>query len=68
MPIILSTLTHRFRCETDCKAHPNACVNEQLFIEMIDRMAEDGWRELGYEVGNRPLCEMSSTSASTTAG
>ena len=41
----------RFRCETDCKSHPEACVNEKFFIDMIDRMVEDGWRDLGYEVG-----------------
>ena len=46
---ILDSAT-RFRCETDCENHPDACVNEKLFIDMIDRMVEDGWRDLGYEV------------------
>lgn len=30
--------------------------SEQLFFEMADRLAEDGWRELGYEYINMDDC------------
>lgn len=30
--------------------------SEQLFFEMADRLAEDGWRELGYEYINIDDC------------
>lgn len=39
----------RFRCDTDCKEDPKNCISEALFRDMADRLAEDGWRELGYE-------------------
>ncbi|KAF6120532.1 alpha-N-acetylgalactosaminidase [Phyllostomus discolor] len=37
----------RFRCNIDCDADPKNCISEQLFMEMADRLAEDGWRDLG---------------------
>ncbi|XP_049901788.1 alpha-N-acetylgalactosaminidase-like isoform X2 [Epinephelus moara] len=39
----------RFRCEIDCKNDPENCISESLFRDMADRLAEDGWKELGYE-------------------
>uniref|UniRef100_A0A668ADV5 Alpha-galactosidase n=1 Tax=Myripristis murdjan TaxID=586833 RepID=A0A668ADV5_9TELE len=39
----------RFRCDVDCKDDPKNCISENLFRDMADRLAEDGWRELGYE-------------------
>ncbi|XP_076006662.1 alpha-N-acetylgalactosaminidase-like [Genypterus blacodes] len=39
----------RFRCDIDCKDDPVNCIGEKLFQDMADRMAEDGWKELGYE-------------------
>lgn len=30
--------------------------SERLFLEMADRLAEDGWRELGYEYVNIDDC------------
>ncbi|NWQ63988.1 AGAL galactosidase, partial [Neopipo cinnamomea] len=39
----------RFLCGTDCAGHPSRCVSEQLFVEMADRMAAEGWRDAGYE-------------------
>lgn len=39
----------RFRCNTDCANDPKNCISENLFRDMADRLAEDGWRELGYE-------------------
>ncbi|XP_078109722.1 alpha-N-acetylgalactosaminidase-like [Sander vitreus] len=39
----------RFRCNVDCKDDPENCIGEDLFRDMADRLAEDGWKELGYE-------------------
>ncbi|KAF7648807.1 hypothetical protein LDENG_00151420 [Lucifuga dentata] len=39
----------RFRCDVDCEEDPDNCIGEQLFRNMTDRLAEDGWKELGYE-------------------
>nr|XP_046255277.1 alpha-N-acetylgalactosaminidase-like isoform X2 [Scatophagus argus] len=39
----------RFRCDIDCKDDPENCIREELFRDMADRLAEDGWKELGYE-------------------
>lgn len=39
----------RFRCDVDCKDDPVNCISEVLFRDMADRLAEDGWKELGYE-------------------
>jgi len=38
----------RFRCITDCENYPNDCISEKLFMDMADRLAADGWGELGY--------------------
>ncbi|XP_068609804.1 alpha-N-acetylgalactosaminidase [Brachionichthys hirsutus] len=38
----------RFRCDIDCEHDPKNCISENLFIDMADRLSEDGWRELGY--------------------
>lgn len=38
----------RFRCDIDCAHDPKNCISENLFIDMADRLSEDGWRELGY--------------------
>mmetsp|Transcript_9473 Transcript_9473/g.26458 ORF Transcript_9473/g.26458 Transcript_9473/m.26458 type:complete len:530 (-) Transcript_9473:73-1662(-) len=37
-----------FRCETDCTDHPESCINENLYMEMSDHMASDGYRAAGY--------------------
>lgn len=39
----------RFRCDIDCFDDPENCISEGLFRDMADRLAEDGWKELGYE-------------------
>ncbi|KAL2084849.1 hypothetical protein ACEWY4_020367 [Coilia grayii] len=39
----------RFRCNVDCENDPKNCISERLFMDMADRLAEDGWRELGYD-------------------
>ncbi|KAF1676037.1 Alpha-N-acetylgalactosaminidase, partial [Pygoscelis papua] len=46
----------RFRCNVDCRADPRNCISETLFFEMADRLAEDGWRDLGYEYINIDDC------------
>jgi len=37
-----------FRCETDCEAHPDSCINDKLYEQMADHMAADGYRQAGY--------------------
>ncbi|XP_041963891.1 alpha-N-acetylgalactosaminidase-like [Alosa sapidissima] len=39
----------RFRCNVDCENDPKNCISEGLFMDMADRLAEDGWMELGYD-------------------
>ncbi|XP_060633131.2 alpha-N-acetylgalactosaminidase [Anolis sagrei] len=46
----------RFRCNTDCKSDPHNCISEKLFMDMADRLAMDGWRELGYVYVNIDDC------------
>ena len=38
----------RFRCNTDCASDPDNCISENLMKAMADRLAEDGYAELGY--------------------
>ncbi|KAG9331459.1 hypothetical protein JZ751_018950, partial [Albula glossodonta] len=46
----------RFRCDIDCENDPKNCISENLFRDMADRLAEDGWRELGYVYINIDDC------------
>ncbi|MCJ8743134.1 hypothetical protein PDJAM_G00090300 [Pangasius djambal] len=46
----------RFRCDIDCGNDPQNCISEVLFRDMADRLAEDGWRELGYVYVNIDDC------------
>ncbi|XP_064198018.1 alpha-N-acetylgalactosaminidase-like [Anguilla rostrata] len=46
----------RFRCDIDCTHDPSNCISEWLFKDMADRLAEDGWRELGYVYINIDDC------------
>ncbi|XP_061609779.1 alpha-N-acetylgalactosaminidase [Phyllopteryx taeniolatus] len=46
----------RFRCHIDCEHDPKNCISEKLFTDMADRLAEDGWRELGYVYVNIDDC------------
>ncbi|CAH3109766.1 unnamed protein product [Porites lobata] len=39
----------RFRCNIDCTNDPENCISERLIMEMADRMAEDGFKDAGYE-------------------
>jgi alpha-galactosidase len=46
----------RFLCQTNCELHPHACINEQLYKDMADRLAKDGYKELGYHYVNIDDC------------
>ena len=46
----------KYECTIDCVNHPNGCINEQLFKDMIDRIAEDGYLQLGYNTVNIDDC------------
>ncbi|CAO2601493.1 Naga [Lemmus lemmus] len=46
----------RFRCNIDCNQDPKNCISERLFMEMADRLAQDGWRDLGYVYLNIDDC------------
>ncbi|XP_060116673.1 alpha-N-acetylgalactosaminidase-like [Heteronotia binoei] len=45
-----------FRCNTDCEKEPDNCISERLIKMMVDRLAEDGWKELGYKYVNLDDC------------
>ncbi|XP_007939977.1 alpha-N-acetylgalactosaminidase [Orycteropus afer afer] len=46
----------RFRCNIDCEEDPKNCISEWLFMEMADRLAQDGWRDRGYTYLNIDDC------------
>eukprot|EP01083_Nonionella_stella_P016196 45299_1 len=46
----------RFRCETDCGTYPDDCINDKLYMDMADRLANDGWLALGYNQVNIDDC------------
>uniref|UniRef100_A0A1A8J3P2 Alpha-galactosidase n=2 Tax=Nothobranchius kuhntae TaxID=321403 RepID=A0A1A8J3P2_NOTKU len=46
----------RYRCDIDCEHDPKNCISENLFIDMADRLFEDGWKELGYVYVNIDDC------------
>ncbi|XP_072040656.1 alpha-N-acetylgalactosaminidase-like isoform X15 [Amphiura filiformis] len=48
----------RFRCNVNCTADPKNCVSEKLFMEMADRLVEDGYKDAGYEYVNIDDCWM----------
>jgi len=39
----------RFRCNIDCKNDPDHCIGEKLFKDTADRMAADGFKDVGYQ-------------------
>jgi hypothetical protein len=49
----------KFYCEIDCIKHPKACINEDLYASQADRMAKDGYRDVGYEYIHIDDCWMS---------
>jgi hypothetical protein len=42
----------QYHCTVNCTAHPKACLNEDLIINMIDRISADSWRSVGYNYVN----------------
>ncbi|KAM4652026.1 alpha-N-acetylgalactosaminidase [Discoglossus pictus] len=48
----------RFRCKVECDLDPENCISEHLFMDMADRLVEDGWRQLGYMYVNMDDCWM----------
>ncbi|XP_073244064.1 alpha-N-acetylgalactosaminidase-like isoform X2 [Porites lutea] len=39
----------RFRCNINCIKYPNDCISEGLIKQQGDRLAEDGYKDAGYE-------------------
>lgn len=39
----------RFRCDTDCFNRPDECISENLIKSMATVMANEGYRDAGYE-------------------
>ncbi|XP_031564499.1 alpha-N-acetylgalactosaminidase-like isoform X2 [Actinia tenebrosa] len=39
----------RFRCNIDCDKDPDNCISEKLFMAMADHMANDGYKDAGYQ-------------------
>ena len=48
----------RFRCETNCAAFPDACIDENLYRNMTERLAADGYLMAGYNMINIDDCWM----------
>uniref|UniRef100_A0A0B7BCH9 Alpha-galactosidase n=1 Tax=Arion vulgaris TaxID=1028688 RepID=A0A0B7BCH9_9EUPU len=46
----------RFRCDIDCQDDPANCISEQLYMDMADRLAADGYRDAGYVYVNIDDC------------
>ncbi|XP_054159455.1 alpha-N-acetylgalactosaminidase-like [Oppia nitens] len=46
----------RYACEIDCVKYPKSCINEDLYKEQADRLAADGFKELGYNYVNIDDC------------
>ncbi len=46
----------RYGCETNCTKDPKECISEQLYKDMADRMAADGYKDVGYEYVNIDDC------------
>lgn len=46
----------RFACETNCTLYPKECINERLFMQMADIIADEGYAEAGYQYINIDDC------------
>nr|XP_042896359.1 alpha-N-acetylgalactosaminidase-like [Parasteatoda tepidariorum] len=46
----------RFACQIDCENDPKNCISEQLIKDMANRMAADGFKDVGYEYVNIDDC------------
>ncbi|KAH7673231.1 Melibiase family protein [Aphelenchoides avenae] len=54
----------KYYCEVDCGRHPRNCINEQLYKDMADRIAEDGYLQAGYEYVHVDDCWMARSRSS----
>jgi hypothetical protein len=50
-----------FRCEIECAAHPDACINERLYKQMADALQTDGYVAAGYKTISIDDCWESGT-------
>ncbi|KHN82558.1 Alpha-N-acetylgalactosaminidase [Toxocara canis] len=48
----------KFYCEMDCRRHPFACISEKLYMDMADRLVEDGYVQAGYNTVHIDDCWM----------
>ncbi|MFH4979169.1 hypothetical protein AB6A40_005878 [Gnathostoma spinigerum] len=48
----------KFYCQTDCIRHPFTCISERLYMEMADRLVEDGYANAGYKYVHIDDCWM----------
>uniref|UniRef100_A0AAF5PTW6 Alpha-galactosidase n=1 Tax=Wuchereria bancrofti TaxID=6293 RepID=A0AAF5PTW6_WUCBA len=48
----------KFYCQTDCVLHPFTCISEKLYMDMADRMVEDGYLQAGYQYVHVDDCWM----------
>ncbi|KAI2798023.1 hypothetical protein BLOT_013935 [Blomia tropicalis] len=46
----------KYACNIDCKRYPHECIDEQLYKDMIDHLASDGYFEAGYKTVNIDDC------------
>ncbi|XP_078403047.1 alpha-galactosidase A [Cetorhinus maximus] len=38
----------RFLCNVNCQEDPHNCISEQLYMQIADVMAAEGWKDVGY--------------------
>ncbi|VDK55878.1 unnamed protein product [Anisakis simplex] len=38
----------KFYCQMDCVRYPYSCISEHLYMDMADRLYEDGYAQAGY--------------------
>ena len=46
----------RFACEINCTLYPKDCINQDLYMEMADMLADQGYKEAGYQYINIDDC------------
>ncbi|GCC34561.1 hypothetical protein chiPu_0013036 [Chiloscyllium punctatum] len=51
----------RFLCNVDCEEDPHNCISEQLYMQMADIMAAEGWKDVGYSYVCIDDCWLAST-------
>eukprot|EP00054_Salpingoeca_dolichothecata_P008738 m.49531 g.49531 ORF g.49531 m.49531 type:complete len:513 (+) comp17928_c0_seq1:21-1559(+) len=55
-----------FRCQVDCQADPNNCINDQLYQQMADKLVSGGFLNAGYDTIHLDDCWMSRDRNPTT--